>query len=215
MGLKTLFFRIFFRLLQFMVENYCGMEVRGAENLPPSGPAILAANHQSYMDIPLIGAMLYRNGLISQSCWVTGKQAHKNPHLKWFYDFWHIIVVNGTVAKATAALKEGKVLIIFPEGYYAWHKHKLLCVGKPDFIKKKIGNSAAILGLKTGCPIIPVWIRGTVESLPPYAIFPKRRKLSLSIGTPFTFVAPEPEDVTEQMIAEKTAVVMSKIEALR
>lgn len=214
MGLKALSFRIFFRMLQFVVERYCGMEVRGVENLPPSGPAILVANHQSYLDIPLIGAMLYRNNLINQTCWITGKQAHKNPHLQWFYDFWHIIVVNGTVAKATAALKAGKILIIFPEGYYAWHKHKLLRVGKLGLLKKKIGSSAAILGLKTGCSIIPVGILGTEESLPPYAIFPKRVKLSLNIGKPFSFIPPEPEEVTDAMIVEKTTFVMAKIDEL-
>jgi 1-acyl-sn-glycerol-3-phosphate acyltransferase len=124
-------------------------------------------------------------------------------------------VVNGTVKKAETVLKAGHRIVIFPEGFYAWYKF-LYDHGKAEKEPARtIGTSAAILGLKTGCPIVPVGIRGTYEAMPPYSFFPKPGKLSLRIGEPFRFDVPEPEVLTDGMISEKADLIMGKIDALR
>jgi len=210
---RNLIFRIATKLLAFLIEHYFGFWVEGSENFPKGGPVIVVANHQSYLDVPLIGTWLLKGKTLARVSWVIGKKTYHNPHLQWFCRLWPVIVVNGTVVKASHALKEGRILIIFPEGYYAWHRCDCVREGKP-VPERRIGNSAAILGLKTGCLIIPIGIFGTEEALPPYSLSMKRKKLGLRIGKPFHFDPPEPEQVTDEMIAKKTKFIMDCVDEL-
>jgi hypothetical protein len=51
--------------------------------------------------------------------------------------------------------------------------------------------------------------------MPPYSFFPRRGNLALRIGASFCFEMPEPEAITEEMIAEKANFIMGQIDALR
>ena len=196
-------------------KNYFKTDISGLENLPSQGPGIIVANHQSYLDILIISMALERKNLLFRTYWIIGKSTFQNPFLHWLFSWAPLIVVNGTVRRAESALKAGNFVTIFPEGIYTWDKvdyDRGLLKIEP---KRKIGSSAAILGLKTGLPIIPIGIQGTRECMPPYAVLPKKGNLSLVIGKPFQFEVPEPEDVTDEMISEKSNLVIRQIDALR
>ncbi|MDD5670137.1 MAG: lysophospholipid acyltransferase family protein [Candidatus Omnitrophica bacterium] len=202
------------KLLLFVMRTYEKVSVRGMENLPAEGPAIFVANHQSYLDIPTIGVALNEAGLIFKTYWVIGKDTIRNPYLRSFLTVAPVIVVNGTVKKASWALMNKYFIVVFPEGFYTWRMHKARRNGTPP-PPRVIGHSAAILALKTGCPLIPIGIRGTEEAMPPYSFFAKPAKLSITIGEPFRFEPPEPEQVTEELIAEKSNFIIQRIDALR
>ncbi|MBI4394914.1 MAG: 1-acyl-sn-glycerol-3-phosphate acyltransferase [Candidatus Omnitrophica bacterium] len=207
-------FRFLSRIIHGLFRRLYKIEIHGLEHVPERGPAILVANHQSYLDVPLVGHVLIQRKSLHGSYWVIGKTTYVSPYLHWFYACCPVIVINGTVKKTEWALNQGYFATIFPEGLHAWTKYKARRKGAviPGL---KLGTSAAILGLKTGCPIIPMGLRGTEEALPPFKWIPKRGTLEVRIGKPLCFGKPEPEEVTEEMIAEKTKLIMDQINQLR
>jgi 1-acyl-sn-glycerol-3-phosphate acyltransferase len=93
------------------------MQVTGLEHLPPTGPVLLAANHDSYWDPIAIGVAAAKvrqiHALAKSSLW--------KPVMGWVLDGMGQIPVNrgtGDVAamsRAIEALREGKCIGIFPE----------------------------------------------------------------------------------------------------
>jgi 1-acyl-sn-glycerol-3-phosphate acyltransferase len=214
-SLKNWGFQLIARVLLLIGQAYFRLESRDLQNLPAEGPGILVANHQSYLDIFVIAAALQKKDLLCQTHWVIGKSTYRNPFLWFLFLVAPLIVVNGTVKKAEIALKAKRFIVIFPEGFYAWFKF-LYAHGKAkEEPVRRIGTSAAILGLKTGCPIVPLGIHGTYEAMPPYSFFPKRGNLFIRAGSPFRFEPPEPEAVTDTMISEKADFIIRQIDALR
>ncbi len=201
---------IFFPILHF----YYRFEFEGLENLPSKGPAILVANHQSYLDVPTIGIALKKRKLIHQTHWVIGKPTSKISALQWLFAFSPLIVVNGTVRNAEAALKQGAIVVIFPEGYYTWHKYKRIKEGNAP-PKREPGKSAAILALKTGVPVIPLGLRGTEEHMPPYNFLPKPGKLGLKVGVPFQLEQVAGAGAPDALVKEKSEMILSRIDELR
>ncbi len=70
-ALRT-FIRILFRLLT-------RLDVQGLEHIPKHGPAILAANHVSIIDAPLVFMLLER----SDATGLVADKYLKNPFLRW------------------------------------------------------------------------------------------------------------------------------------
>ena len=213
-SLKKWTFQLISNVLLLFGRAYLKWEISGCQNLPDQGPCILVANHRSYLDILTIAMALEKKGLLYKTHWVIGKSTYRNPFLQFFFWVVPLIVVNGTVKKAEIALKDGQCIVIFPEGFYAWYKFLYDRGKEKKEPKRQIGVSAAILGLKTGCPIIPMGLQGTYEAMPPYSFFPKRGDLSIRIGMPFRFEVLEPEAVTDGVISEKADFIMGQIDAL-
>lgn len=208
------FYRFWAKVLISFARIYFKIRITGLEHFPSEGPAIVVANHQSYLDVLLVAAALEEKNLLYQNYWVIGKPTYQNPFLHWLFAKAPVIVVNGTVKKAETVLKGKGTVTIFPEGFYTWRKFRYDHGKEKENPPRRIGNSAAILAIKTGCPIIPVKIQGTLEAMPPYSFFARPGKLSLVIAPPFRFDVPEPEEVTEEMIAEKAGFIMQQVDAL-
>jgi len=92
----------------------------GLENLPPDGvPVVYVANHQSYMDIPLITAALRR-----PARFIAKEEVRKIPIVRGLVEAWPCVLVNrGNASAAAAAFREaekiverGDSLIVFAEG---------------------------------------------------------------------------------------------------
>jgi len=189
--------------------------IEGEEHLPRTGPAILAANHQSYLDVPLLGTLLRKTKLLYQTYWVIGKNTVRRPVLKHFYASAPVVVINGTVRKAEWVLTHGGFVVIFPEGYWAWQRYKWAKTQRLGSPRRVIGNSAAILSIKTGCPVIPIGIQGTETALPPYGMLPRPGRLGLRVGKPYQWQKSDPEEVSDASIAERSDLIMKMIDALR
>ncbi|HDN97717.1 MAG TPA: 1-acyl-sn-glycerol-3-phosphate acyltransferase, partial [bacterium] len=81
-----------------------------------------------------------------------------------------------TLRKALNILKEGKGIVIFPEGTRS--KDGKLKEGKPG---------VGFLAVKGRCPVVPVLISGTEKALPVGAKFIKPAKIKVKIGKPLFF----------------------------
>jgi 1-acyl-sn-glycerol-3-phosphate acyltransferase len=138
-----------------MTETFATLECEGWDRLP-AGPCLLAANHQSLLDPPLIGA-----ALPAEVAFVARKTLFENPVFGWVIRACHALPLDrdeadlAAIRRALAVLAEGRKLVIFPEGTRS---------ADGALLPAKAG--AGLLALKSGVPVVPIRIRGARDVLP-------------------------------------------------
>jgi 1-acyl-sn-glycerol-3-phosphate acyltransferase len=159
-------------------------KVEGLENLPRSGPAILASNHLAMADslyLPLVSPR--RITFLAKQEYFTGTGV-KGAILRWFYINTGQIPIDrssGDNAKAalltaTRVLGEGKLLGMYPEG-----------TRSPDGRLYKGKTGLARLALHTGVPVIPVVMIGTDVVNPPGKKMLHFGRVVVRFGKPMDF----------------------------
>lgn len=143
-------------IISWLIKNLTNTEFLGIENIPTSGGALIACNHMSRMDIPVLFLTPNRPEMTAL---VTNKYL-KYPLIRWFIVTGEGIWLDRDTAdfsafrQAVDALKKGKAVGIAPEGTRSVTAS--LIEGKPG---------TALLALRTGVPIIPTAITGTEDSV--------------------------------------------------
>ena len=156
---------------------YFRIELQGLESLPKRGPAIVVANHASYLDAGLLGAALPR-----KVHFVVLSEMYKMWRIRWFYRGMETIAVNpgagqhAPIRRCLKVLQAGRVMGIFPEGSRSSDGHL-----------RPAQEGAALLALKSGAPVIPAGIRGAFDALPRGARWPRPRKIRIRLGKPLLF----------------------------
>jgi 1-acyl-sn-glycerol-3-phosphate acyltransferase len=179
-------------------------EVRGHEHVPQEGPVLIAPNHLSFLDPPLIGCALRRPG------WFMAKaELFRIPGFAWLIRGMHAYPVKrGAVDRPALKrtleyLKEGEIVCVFPEGTRS-------TTGELGSIEIGIG----MLALKSGAPIVPVGIRGTDRMLPRNAKWLHPAKIRVQFGPPL-LVPPSTDGRTDreacQQIAHRVEVALRAI----
>lgn len=199
-----LFYRInrwFFKAFFFIFYRHT---VSGTENLP-KGAAIIAPNHISYWDPPLVGT-----SCPEELVFLAKKELFEVPVLSWCIRHLNAYPVSGTTADLQSIkliiqlLNEGKKVVIFPEG-------ERTIDGQLTTIKPGIG----MLALRSKAPIVPVYISGAFEIWPIQNRFPKLwGKTSVVFGKPIymeEFLQFSKKD-SQELIAKK---VREELEILR
>lgn len=171
---------IFYSLVTLLFRLLFSADIRGLENLPEKGPYIIAANHSSALDYPVVAWAMpkkSRDGLFA----VTTSYFYDNPFTRFFIMIATNSIRVDTQDDYTPALKitakvlaQGGSVYINPEG--TWSENGELMPFKPG---------VGLLSFKLNVPIVPVHIGGTFDILPPKAIFPRKRgKVSVFFGEP-------------------------------
>lgn len=160
------------------------VDVKGLENLIPEQPCILASNHQSLYDIPVLMGILP-----IQFRFIAKESLFRIPVFGWSMRLMKFISLERgkkddilkSIREAIYRIKSGTSVIIFPEG-----------TRSPDGNLQQFKKGAFLLAIKTGCPIIPVVIKGTKTILP-------KGKLALTPAKVELIVCPAilPEDFKE------------------
>ncbi|MGJ0238843.1 acyl-[ACP]--phospholipid O-acyltransferase [Novosphingobium fluoreni] len=140
---------VFKSVVRWVLKALYRVEVTGAENMPAEGtPAVVVVNHISLLDGVLLGAFLPGkptfaiNTQIAKAWWVK-------PFLKLFEAF-PVDPTNPMAAKAMVrAVKEGKTLVIFPEG-------RITVTGA----LMKVFDGPGMVADKAHAPIVPVRLDG-------------------------------------------------------
>lgn len=153
------------------------LEVRGETHVPATGPCIITPNHQSLLDPIVIGLALGQRRL-RHTCWGgwTGIMFN-SPLRRMFSHAVRVLPVDlskgplSNLALGAAALQQGCNLVWFPEGERS-------AKGELHAFRPGIG----LLAQAYAAPIVPVWIEGSGEALPPGARWPRRRAISVTIG---------------------------------
>jgi len=133
------------------------MRVTGREHVPRRGGAVIAANHCSYLDPPVMGGCSNRRVVH----FMARDTLLSNPVAKWFFPRVGVIALDrtkgdlGALKKAIATLKDGKVVGLFPEG-----------TRSPDGRMRAAKGGIGFLIAKSGVPVVPLYISGTFEAFP-------------------------------------------------
>lgn len=156
----------FLRILSFPLQ------VQGKENVPQKGAVIFASNHLSYLDPMIIGGCFPR--YIS---YMAKDSLFKNKVFAFFLNGVGAFPVKresadiGAIKEAFARLKSGSPLVLFPEGSRLSSQ-------------KETHPGIALIAAKSGVPVVPVYLEGSDRVLPPGAKFLRRRRVSVSFGSP-------------------------------
>ena len=164
----------------------CRVEGRG--NVPRTGGFILASNHISNIDPVLLPVVCPR-----QMRFMAKDSLFSNPILGALircgggFPIRRGKVDRGALNEFFHQLESGYPVLIFPQGTRGG---------------EKIQPGVGFLAVKSGKPVLPVYIEGTDRALPKGKVFPRRHPVKVVFGQSLAFGPQEaPEDVAEKVMA--------------
>lgn len=169
----------------------------GHRHVPKKGPYIIAANHLSWTDIPLMPAYL------STQVIYLAKEELFLGKFGWLVRFLGAIPVKRGEADrqllraADDLLKRGKILVIFPEGHRS-DNHQMI----------RAHAGMGMIALRAGVPVIPVAICGSEHALKKF-----RPHITITYGEPM-LLKPKGAKITKEDISEATETVMRRIASM-
>lgn len=184
---------------------YFRIHIEGVANIPASGPAIVAANHVSWLDPIALGSACTR-----PVRFLIARHVYDSPWTRWFYRGMRTIPVERGSANprglraALRALARGEVVGIFPEGAGL--------LADPGAREAQAG--ALLLSAASGAPFLPVGLTGTRLAWPPKARFPRPGTVTVRFGEPFTLWGRD-ERPRREALRDGVGTLMERIRRLQ
>ncbi|MBH5337896.1 1-acyl-sn-glycerol-3-phosphate acyltransferase [Streptomyces pactum] len=182
--------------------------VEGAENIPRTGPVILAGNHVTFIDSMFLTLVVKRPVyFIGKDEYVKGKGL-KGRLMAWFFRAVGMIPVDrdgghgGVAALMTGrrVLEDGQVFGIYPEG-----------TRSPDGRLYRGRTGIARLTLMTGAPVVPFAMLGTDKVQPTGSGMPRIAPVTVRFGEPLDFSRYDGMDRDRYVLRAVTDEVMSEV----
>lgn len=158
--------------------------VHHAERLPLSGPAVIAANHNSHLDAPLLMALFPLDTLPRLRPVAASDYFLRDRRRAWLARrVFGVIPLRRAgfrpseghpLADCSRALAAGDILIVFPEGTR----------GEPERLAKLRPGIAHLAERHPDVPVIPVFLRGAGRSMPKGRLVPRPSDCEIRIGAP-------------------------------
>lgn len=200
------FYRLVALIIRIIFYLNGGLDVKGREHVPSEGGAIIAPNHISYLDPPIIGAVLPRN-----VTFMARRGLFKVPVLKWLICRAAFPVDRdkprpSSIKEAVRRLKNRELLVMFPEG----RRNE---TGELGEAKRGISMIAGL----SRAPIVPALIIGTEKALPVGARWLKRAKITVVFGKPihYTFTKAKKDHPGNGLQSDPGNTIMSAIRKLK
>ena len=156
------------------------LEVKGLDHLPRQGPFLLSSNHVSHVDPFVI--LISIPPAVFDRIFTLGWEPHFRGWMGRFFAWiGHVVPIGPDISlvaslqTSATGLRQGKSLLIFPEGERSLD-------GRLLEFRKGVG----ILACELTVPIVPAWIEGTYQVLPVGARWPRPNPVTLNIGKPFS-----------------------------
>jgi 1-acyl-sn-glycerol-3-phosphate acyltransferase len=198
-------------LFRLIFKIYFRWRVYHPERVPLTGPVILACNHASILDPPLVGAGL-RRGIN----YLARESLFRFPGIGALLHSWNAVPVDregggaAGLKKILDRLLAGGAIILFPEGT---RSHD----GKLQPARSGIGLTV----IKSDGVVLPVRVFGTYEAYGRNLRFPRPYRVAVKFGEPMRFDAERAEAKTcskarlkeiYQQVADKIMAAIAKLE---
>lgn len=184
-------------LLKLLVNFFFNIKIAGKENLPKEGGLIVAANHLSYWDPPLVGTSLSR-----QVYFMAKMELFKNFFLRTLLNnVGAFPVARGradrrAIQKSLEIIKDGKIVCIFPQGT------RFKELNAPEL-------GLAFLSKKANVPVLPIGIIKK-ELIKTKTYLPFFTKIKINIGK---LIYPPQEDkaLAKENLKKYAQMIMQEI----
>jgi 1-acyl-sn-glycerol-3-phosphate acyltransferase len=184
------------RLFSGLVRAIYRIEVVGADRMPATGPAVVAPNHESFLDAIILGAAISR-----ELRFVAKAELWRSRLLAWMIEGLGAIPIERgrsdylAAARVLQALEAGQAVVIFPQGAVrgdrAWKQ------------------GAAHAALVTGAPLVPVRLVGTARALSRGRIgFPRLRVI---VGEPIEVARGSEDPAAATKLTERLRVAVESL----
>jgi 1-acyl-sn-glycerol-3-phosphate acyltransferase len=199
--LNSFFYQLLRTIFYIFFKVFNRFEVIGHENIPEKGGVIVAANHVSYLDPPVIGVALKR-----QATFIAKEGLFRIPLIGRGIKAFSFPVKRdrpqpSTIKEAVYRLKQGGVLVLFPEGGRS---------ADGSFLDAKRG--VGMIAATSSTPVVPALIEGTDRAFPVGAKFFRPAKIRVLFGTPIKIGGKETNKHFQERITKE---VMERIVNLK
>ena len=192
-------------ILFVLLKLFFGIKIEGAENIPLEGAFILASNHSSYLDPPILAAGCFDYNRGRRLNFLAKDELFHGKLFGWYISKLGAFPIKrtfgdiGAIRESIRRIREGKPLVVFPEGERS-----------PDGSLQEAFPGIALLATKTNIPIVPAFIKGAEEVLSVKSKAFKPHKIAVKFGKPLFFYHKGP-----QAYSEATEKIMSAIKELK
>lgn len=165
----------------------------GREHLPSNGGVLIAANHQSFLDIPLLAQATSRH-----VCFVARDTLAKSRLLGFVMDGCNAVLIGrgrgdrAAMRRIVAHLEAGDCVAMFPEG-----------TRSRDGSLGAFHSGILVAARKAGVPIVPAAIDGSWRAWPPGRSLPRPTRLSLTFAPAVDPTLPDALDRVREAIAAR------------
>jgi 1-acyl-sn-glycerol-3-phosphate acyltransferase len=165
---------MFFRALLWTWMRWRHFNV---ERVPRAGAVILACNHASILDPPVVGSALHR-----QINYLARASLFDIPVVGWLFRRWTAIPIDRDGGNAAGLriiierLNAGNGIILFPEG-----------TRTRDGNLQPARSGIGLIVVKSTAPVVPVRTFGTFAAMGRNARFPRPKKVCVKFGRPMNF----------------------------
>ena len=182
-ALSYLWYETFFWVSGAAMTLGFSLRTEGMRHIPRNGPALLIANHQSFLDPDLVGLAARRH-----LCYLARKTLFHNRIFAWMIRSLKAVPVDQQgigiegMRIILEQLRMGRAVLIFPEGQRTYDGS----INPPR-------PGVALLIKKSQAPVVPVGIAGAYQAWPRHRLFPipaplflpaQRGRIAVSIGRP-------------------------------
>ncbi|MCC6417760.1 MAG: 1-acyl-sn-glycerol-3-phosphate acyltransferase [Gemmataceae bacterium] len=213
---STLVHRFVYLLSSTAMPVLFSMRIEGGAHIPTSGPALLIANHQSFLDPVLLGLCTSR-----PLCYLARRTLFRRRFFAWLIRVLRAVPIDHEgvgkegIRTILEQLQQGEAVVVFPEGERT-HDGRMQPL-KPGIL---------LLLRKTQAPIVPVGLAGAYAAWPrarkfpvPAPLFPPQGEgtVAVSIGRPLdaAHYAALPRDEALGALSAELQKVQGRAERLR
>lgn len=164
-------YRLSWWFANFVARVFLGLRIKGREHIPRTGGLLVACNHISYWDPPLLGIAVNR-----ELFYMAKKSLFRNKIFGALIRAYNAIPVErgsfsrAALERAGEVVRSGNAFVIFPEGSR----------GDPGVLREP-KPGLGMVAEKTRCPVVPAYITGS-DTIKQCLI--RRRPLVVSFGPP-------------------------------
>ena len=190
-------------LLRKIFGIVCNIHTDEFAKIPKDGPLILVGNHINFLEAPIMMPYIDNPNVIG----VAKSESWKNPLFNFLFNEWHVIPIERDMVDREAfnnifnALKENKIVAIFPEGTRSKNGH--LLKGKPGVVA---------VAVKSKAPIMPISFYGYENFWDNLKHF-RKTDFYVAVGEPFRLNL-NGNGLSKEVREEVTDEIMYKIAEL-